>query len=109
MTIPRFLAETVLRKKKKCVVRVCRKNEGIYLQRKRRTSNGLLNWQFPRLEGSKVGRKQTGSFACKYHELGIIKPQSAEDQCSFPGSKLLVNSPQNMWIGQICRLFTSTF
>ena len=44
--------------------------------------------------GSKVGRKQTGRFACKYHTSWVsLKPQSAEDESSFPGSKLLMNSP----------------
>ena len=60
----------------------------------------LYLWQIPHLEAPQVGRKQTGRFGYKYHTSWVsLEPQSAEDQRSFSGSKLLINSPY-----RICEL-----
>ena len=44
--------------------------------------------------GARLGRKQTERFACKCHaSWASLEPHSAGNQLSFPGSKLLIDSP----------------
>ena len=51
------------------------------------------------LETPQVGSEQTGKFGYKYHTSWLLlEPQSAKNQRSFSGSKLLINSPSRVYV-----------